>query len=63
MKIRYFVAGSREDVARAAPWATVIQPLPELKDGWFACDTQEAYNYAFALRGTILKNLETVHNK
>jgi hypothetical protein len=54
MKIRYFIAASREEVVRAAPWATVIKPLPELKDGWFACDTQEACDYALANRAKFL---------
>jgi len=41
-------------MVRAAPWATVIEPLPELKYGWFACDTQEACDYALANRAKFL---------
>ena len=54
MKASLFIASSREEVARDAPWANVIEPLTELKDGWLACDTPEAYGYAFANRGKFL---------
>ncbi len=54
MKASLFIAGSRQEVARAAPWADIIEPLPELKDGWLACDTIEAYNYAYANRAKFL---------
>lgn len=54
MKASLFIASSREEVARDAPWANVIEPLPELKDGWHACDTPEAYDYAFANRAKFL---------
>jgi hypothetical protein len=48
MKSSLFISSSREEIARDAPWARIIEPLPELKDGWLACDTQEAYDYAAA---------------
>jgi hypothetical protein len=54
MKASLFIASSRQEVARDAPWATIIEPLPELKDGWLACDTLEAYIYAFTNRAKIL---------
>jgi hypothetical protein len=54
MKASLFIASSREEVARDAPWANVIEPLPELKDGWLACDTPEAYDNAFANRAKFL---------
>ena len=54
MKASVFVASSRAEVARDAAWANIIEPLPELKDGWLACDTLEAYNYAFANRAKLL---------
>src|ERR1700733_9019890 len=28
------IAGSREEVARDAPWAKIIEPVAELRDGW-----------------------------
>jgi len=54
MKASLFIASSRQEVASLAPWANIIEPLPELKDAWLACDTREAYNYAFANRAKFL---------
>ena len=54
MKASLFIADSREEVARDAPWAKIIEPLPELKDGWLACDTREAYDYAYDNRAKFL---------
>ncbi len=54
MKASLFIASNREEVARDAPWAKIIEPLPELKDGWLACDTIEAYDHAFANRANFL---------
>ncbi len=48
MKASLFIAGSREEVARDAPWAKIIVPVPEHKDGWLACDNKEAYEYAMS---------------
>ena len=57
MKASLFIASSREEVACDAPWAKIIKPLPELKDGWLACDTPEAYDYAFANRAKFIRHL------
>ena len=54
MKASLIVAYSRDAVARSAPWANVIEPLAELKDGWIAADTREAYECAFANRAKFL---------
>jgi len=54
MKASLVIASSREEVARNAPWAKFIEPLSELKDGWLACDTRKAYEYAFASRAKFL---------
>lgn len=54
MKASLFIASSREEVAQIAPWAKIIEPLSEFKDAWLACDTQEAYDYAFANRAKFL---------
>ena len=59
MKASLFIASSREEVARDAPWAKIIEPLPELKDGWLACDTPESYDYAFANRAKFLPAAQT----
>jgi hypothetical protein len=56
MKASPFIASSREEVAEDAPWAKIIEPLAELRDGWLACDTREAYDYAFANRAKFLPN-------
>jgi hypothetical protein len=63
MKSSLFIASNREEVARDAPWAKIIEPLPELKDGWLACDTREAYDYAYANRAKFLPTPREGRNK
>ena len=54
MKASLFIASTREEVAEDAPWAKIIEPLAELRDGWLACDTRQAYDYAYANRAKFL---------
>jgi hypothetical protein len=54
MKASIIIADSREEVSRVAPWAKIIEPFLDLKDGWLACDTEDSYNYALSERTKIL---------
>ncbi len=57
MKASLFIASSRDEVAQDAPWAKIIQPIEGLKDGWLACDTQEALEYTLANRAKFLPGI------
>ena len=47
---RVLIASSRGEAAKAAIWATVIEPFPGHEGAWLACDSAEALEFALANR-------------
>ncbi len=60
MKASIIIADSREEVSRVAPWAKIVEPFIDLKDGWLACDTEDSYNYAVSEPTKVLMGYSVV---